>query len=75
MEKEIMGLINSFDLSIKFNEIRIKAILNVLQKTNPGLRDLYEFELYRISKDFQASLSPEKLTEYENFGYHFPNSD
>ena len=75
MEKEIKGLISSFDLSVKFNNLKIKAILNVLEKTNPELKNLYESELYQLCKDFEASLSTDQLKNYESFGFHFPVSD
>lgn len=75
MEKEIKGLIASFDLSIRFNELKIKAILNVLEETNPELKNMYEFELSKLWKDFESSLTPDQLKGYENFGLHFPLSD
>lgn len=72
MEKEILNLISSFDMSLKSVEIRLKAFESVLAKTNPELHDLYSLEFYRLWKEFETSLTPEKRSELENFGFEFP---
>lgn len=74
MGKEIKGAIISFDLSFKLLEFRFQALEKALE-LSPELNRAYTTELYRILKEFEASLSPDQLSEYESFGFRFPVSD
>jgi hypothetical protein len=74
MENEIRGTILSFDLSIKMFEFKFQALQKALE-LSPELNRAYTTELYRLLKEFEASLSAEQLSEFESFGFRFPVSD
>jgi hypothetical protein len=74
MEKEIKGAIISCDLSIKVLELKFQALQKALEIV-PGIDRIYTTELYRLLKEFESSLSADKLTEYESFGFFFPLPD
>ncbi len=74
MNKEIKGTVLSFDLSIKLLEFKFEALQKALELT-PEINRVYTNELYRLLKEFEASLTVDQLTELESFGFHFPLSD
>lgn len=60
MEK--ITFIDGFEIWAQFIDLRFKALLSAIEKTNPKLSEVYEFEIYNLSLDFLNTL-PDDLRE------------